>query len=610
MSHGAIFASWTCQPEDYRVTRRLFLAVLILIASSSAAFADAINLAWDPSTDPTVTGYRISFGTQPGVYTTTVDVGNRSSWRVTGLVDGLRYYFVVRAYNYFGLISDPSNEVDGVAVGLLTITSTAYGQSPPGVPITWTAHSGPGATLEYQFWRFSQSSGIWSIARPYSSSNTYTWTPQSGDVGAYSFQVWARIPGSSNGYDTWLGADPLTITNGVIRVDSLETETPLPVSTGTAITWKAKASGGPAPLQYRFWRQNQTTGAWTLAQDYGTSDTYSWTPTAGDLGRHTVQVWVRGAGSSASYDNWRGVEFEVRNTPPAVARLVSSVTFPAGTGAPITFTAEAAGGAGPLQYQFWRQSSTGWAMVRDYNTSPSFTWTPTAAGTYHVQVWMRRPGVSASYESFAGTGTFQVTDQTPRITSIVADAAMPLGVGIPVTWTVNAVGGPGQLEYKVYLYSSALDVWSVLRDYSTTKTFTWIPGAMDRGSYSIQVWVRRVGSSASQEGFSTAAVTVNGGAPNGPSLSSNVGLATRFGNPVTLTSKVAGGEGPLEYRFWRFSSTTGTWTSVQGYSWDRTLNWVPDITDIGSHIFQVWIRRTGTTASYETWTSANLTVTP
>ena len=50
------------------------------------------------------------YGTQSGVYTTTIDVGNVTSWPLT-LTPGQRYFFVVQAYNTSSLLSAYSAEV-------------------------------------------------------------------------------------------------------------------------------------------------------------------------------------------------------------------------------------------------------------------------------------------------------------------------------------------------------------------------------------------------------------------------------------------------------------------------------------------------------------------
>jgi len=84
------------------------LAAFLFIAPSSVE-ARQIALAWDANPEPAVTGYTLSYGTQPGVYTTSVNVGNLISYMID--LPGAQYYFVIRAYTAAGLNSPMSSEV-------------------------------------------------------------------------------------------------------------------------------------------------------------------------------------------------------------------------------------------------------------------------------------------------------------------------------------------------------------------------------------------------------------------------------------------------------------------------------------------------------------------
>lgn len=81
------------------------------------ATAGSVKLTWDASIDATtslpdsrVTGYYIYFGTETGVYSGRVDVGNQLSTEVKGLLTGTQYYFVATAYGT-DVESAYSNEV-------------------------------------------------------------------------------------------------------------------------------------------------------------------------------------------------------------------------------------------------------------------------------------------------------------------------------------------------------------------------------------------------------------------------------------------------------------------------------------------------------------------
>ena len=75
----------------------------------------ALTVAWDPSLDASAEGYIVQWGETSGVYPDARDVGNVTHVRVDRLVEGQRYYFVVRAYTATGATSRRSHETCGEA---------------------------------------------------------------------------------------------------------------------------------------------------------------------------------------------------------------------------------------------------------------------------------------------------------------------------------------------------------------------------------------------------------------------------------------------------------------------------------------------------------------
>ncbi len=90
---------------------RLSGFVLFMGLWAGAAQAATVTLAWDPSSDPSVTGYTLYWGNLPGSYPSSLNVGNVTQAQVGGLTDGMPYYFVARSYNSSGTLSAPSVEV-------------------------------------------------------------------------------------------------------------------------------------------------------------------------------------------------------------------------------------------------------------------------------------------------------------------------------------------------------------------------------------------------------------------------------------------------------------------------------------------------------------------
>lgn len=67
-------------------------------------------------------------------------------------------------------------------------------------------------------------------------------------------------------------------------------------------------------------------------------------------------------------------------------------------GQPVTITAEGSiTGSSKLQYAFYREDASGWVLIRDYQESNTFTWTPIRPGQYNIQVRVKDKD-AGSYE--------------------------------------------------------------------------------------------------------------------------------------------------------------------------------------------------------------------
>jgi hypothetical protein len=106
-----------------------------------------------------------------------------------------------------------------------------------------------------------------------------------------------------------------------------------------------------------------------------------------------------------------GLRAQAKPPPPVVQSVTANRTFPVMAGTAITWTANASGGATPLQYRFWRLDGGSWTLVRDYSTTKTYTWTPGAGevGQHQVWVWVRNAGSVAAYDAQGGTAPFTIT---------------------------------------------------------------------------------------------------------------------------------------------------------------------------------------------------------
>jgi hypothetical protein len=97
------------------ITHGIVLFIISLFLLPHIAEAAALAVAWDPNEDLDVAGYKVYYGTSPGNYTDSVDVGNVTEVRLKNLSPGLAYYLAVTAYDRAGNESGFSDEISGVA---------------------------------------------------------------------------------------------------------------------------------------------------------------------------------------------------------------------------------------------------------------------------------------------------------------------------------------------------------------------------------------------------------------------------------------------------------------------------------------------------------------
>jgi hypothetical protein len=93
----------------------ILLSTLVL---SPFALAAQLNLAWDSNTASDLAGYRVYYGTASKAYGSPIDVGNVTTYTLTGLPSGQTYFIAVTAYDTSNNESGYSNEVSGTAMSI------------------------------------------------------------------------------------------------------------------------------------------------------------------------------------------------------------------------------------------------------------------------------------------------------------------------------------------------------------------------------------------------------------------------------------------------------------------------------------------------------------
>ncbi|MGB7621818.1 MAG: fibronectin type III domain-containing protein [Terriglobia bacterium] len=128
------------------------IIILFFISPSVLLVAGDAILTWNPNTDA-VAGYKVYYGTVSHTYGSPIDVGNQTTYTVTGLPTGT-YYFAVTAYNSSQNESGFSNEVSKTITVVDTTpptisATTASSITQTGATITWTTNEASDTQVDY-----------------------------------------------------------------------------------------------------------------------------------------------------------------------------------------------------------------------------------------------------------------------------------------------------------------------------------------------------------------------------------------------------------------------------------------------------------------------------
>ena len=112
MSKIAKLVSSVLSIPTFRLPIIIFLTAFIcLVLLSPDVHSAQVTLGWDANTESSIAGYRIYYGTASRVYSNIIDVGNQTWGKVSGLGEGVNYYFAATAYDFDGNESNFSDEI-------------------------------------------------------------------------------------------------------------------------------------------------------------------------------------------------------------------------------------------------------------------------------------------------------------------------------------------------------------------------------------------------------------------------------------------------------------------------------------------------------------------
>jgi hypothetical protein len=389
-----------------------------------------------------------------------------------------------------------------------------------------------------------------------------------------------------------------------------------PQSVGKKITFTATASGGTGYYEFYFTLRDPNTGTWSVGQAYSVKSSWTWDTAGLTPGTYAIQVWVKNAGSTASYEAYQSMSFTLNTPPLPVTDLTVSMdkATPQSVGAKVTVSAAASGGSGNYEYYFTLRDPAGvWTVPQPYSSYSSWTWDTVglATGAYTIQVWARSVGSLENHEADWSI-SYSLNTPPPPVTALTVamDKSTPQSVGAKVTFSAAALGGSGNFEYYFTVRDPNTGTWSVPQPYSVNSIWTWDTTGLGTGVYTIQVWARSVGSLASYEAYKSISYMLNTPPPpvTGVILSMDKVSPQSVGAKVAFRAAATGDSGNYEYYFTLLNPNTGIWSVGQAYSGNSIWTWDTTGLGTGAYTIQVWARSVGSLASYEAYKSISYTL--
>lgn len=405
--------------------------------------------------------------------------------------------------------SEPPAPTSNV-VGAVTLAVNRTAPQVAGTAITFTAFARGGVQPQAYKWLVDDGAGFNAVTG-WSVIDSFTWTPGTANP-KYRVGVLARSSGNTNdaGEASASAAFPVTDPAAVpVTAVTVSTDKTTPQTLGAAITFQATATGGSAPVEYK-WLVYNGDPTWAPATGWTTSSTFKWTPTVANP-NYSVRVWARNAGVTKDEPQAQAeTAFAINAVVPvrmSAVAMKADKAAPQVVGTSITFQAAAVGGAAHYRFVLYDGSPT-LQFLTGWTTQSFYTWATTSANPNYAMRVLVRSAASTSDEWEADTRIeFPITsapgvsppstvvpEPTRPISAVTlsTDKVAPQTAGTTIVATANVSGGSSTLQYRWLIHDGG--AWTVVTDWTTSKTYAWKPMAANSGHF-IGVWVRNSANS-------------------------------------------------------------------------------------------------------------------
>ena len=360
-----------------------------------------------------------SYDVYLGTSTTPPFVANRTStsYAVSGLLSGTRYYWKIRAKNTCG------GNTDGPVWSFTTIAETITAPNVPSNPATtgsvgsWYTYQTGGSTssfghsIQYLFdWGDGTTSG-WLPVGTTSASKSWAYT------GTYSVKAMARCSTHTSTTSSWSSSASMSISNPgftVVKVLSPNGGEIIAAGSTYTVRWGAPSNAVKFRLYYS---TNNGLGWKNITTDYVMGTTYSWTVPIPTSSQKNCLIKVNGYDEYnrlVSYDR-SDKRFKIEvvrlNSPSGGAAVTPGVTFR------ISWTTHATKNpVAQAKVYFTKDAGTTWKLVDTLVGNPSYyDWLVPNVGSSQCKVRVILKDVNGETIGMdSSDGVFRIHSTTPR----------------------------------------------------------------------------------------------------------------------------------------------------------------------------------------------------
>lgn len=301
------------------------------------------------------------------------------------------------------------------------VSASPSGSTAPGGTVTWTASVSSCTSTEYRFW-LAPPGGSYAVAQDWSTSPTFAWNTTGAANGTYTVSVWMRTVGSNQAYETYATGQHTISASGPCSSASVSEPSGGSGVAGAVVNWTVSTSPCSA-AEYQYWILPPG-GSYAVAQAYSSSPTFAWDTTGKAPGQYWLSVWVRSAGSTASYETYAAAPYTVLGAAKCTTgALVAAPSSPSPLGTTVTLTASASSCSSPEYQFFYAAPGQPYALVQPWSSSPTYVWNTSTAssGQSSFSVWIRQAGSTLAYETYGQTYyTLTYTAVTPAANTLAS----------------------------------------------------------------------------------------------------------------------------------------------------------------------------------------------